>query len=200
MVDAVDFFDRFPRPVRLERPQRQPRPAWYGPPEVELPVPVGVSLILARTEDVAVAVTGIHAYSEGFEMAIGVRIREENRPQSRSLVTFHGERDSEGRWPDNILLLGVEFADGRLASNLGRSFPAHDGEPDGVVMQPGGGGGGGRSWDFTYWVWPLPPAGPVAIICAWPGRGIPESRAQVDASVIRDASALAVQLWPDYDS
>jgi hypothetical protein len=52
---------------------------------------------------------------------------------------------------------------------------------------------------MRYWIWPLPPAGPVTFVCQWPALGIPESRADVDAELILDAAARAVQLWPEDD-
>jgi hypothetical protein len=44
---------------------------------------------------------------------------------------------------------------------------------------------------------PLPPPGPLAFICAWPGRGIPTSRMEVDGGAIRAAADTAMTLWPD---
>jgi hypothetical protein len=49
---------------------------------------------------------------------------------------------------------------------------------------------------MRYWVWPLPPAGPVTFICQWSALGIEESRGEIDARLILDAAGRAVQLWP----
>jgi hypothetical protein len=65
------------------------------------------------------------------------------------------------------------------------------------MLMPRGGGGGPRRNDMTYWVFPLPPPGPLAIVCEWPAYGIEESRIEIDAALIIDASARAVRLWPD---
>ena len=65
------------------------------------------------------------------------------------------------------------------------------------MLFPDGGGGGGRRYDMRYWVWPLPPPGPVAFVCEWPAFGIPESRAELDARLILDAAARAVESWPE---
>jgi hypothetical protein len=62
------------------------------------------------------------------------------------------------------------------------------------LMQDGG-GGGGRRYDMTYWVWPLPPAGPVTFVCEWPAQAITESRADIDAQLIRGAAEHAVPFW-----
>jgi hypothetical protein len=50
---------------------------------------------------------------------------------------------------------------------------------------------------MEYRVRPLPPPGPLAFICAWPGRGIGASRVEVDGAAIREAADAAVTLWPD---
>jgi hypothetical protein len=59
-----------------------------------------------------------------------------------------------------------------------------------------GGSGGGLSYELGYWLWPLPPAGPVRFACEWPDEGIKETTAALDAP-IRDAAARAIELWPD---
>jgi hypothetical protein len=62
----------------------------------------------------------------------------------------------------------VQFADGRKATNLDRSPYDPEGQaPDRPVLNQHGGGGGGAAWDMEHWVWPLPPAGPFAFVCAW---------------------------------
>lgn len=93
-------------------------------------------------------------------------------------------------------LLGVEFADGRKATNI--AFPHHTGDDDpGPVLMGGGGGGGGGRFDFTFWVWPLPPAGSFAFVCRWEAEGVEQTRVDVDTGPILDASSRSEQLWPD---
>jgi hypothetical protein len=52
-------------------------------------------------------------------------------------------------------------------------------------------------WDMEYRVRPLPPPGPLAFICVWPGLGIAASRAEVDGAAISEAADAAVTLWPN---
>ena len=94
-----------------------------------------------------------------------------------------------------LLLFGVQFADGRKATNLDERMPFRmledpDLQPDGPVLSPsrGGGGGGGR-WRHGFWVWPLPPEGPLAFVCEWPVAGIPETRTEIDSALVRDAAS-----------
>ena len=101
--------------------------------------------------------------------------------------------------PDEVLRLTIQFADGRSVSSL--EAPTGDGsDPDRPMLSSGPGTGGGvDSWSFDmeYRVWPLPPPGPLAFICAWPGRGIPTSRIEVDGAAIRAAADTAMTLWPN---
>jgi hypothetical protein len=47
------------------------------------------------------------------------------------------------------------------------------------------------------WVWGLPPPGPLAFVCEWPARGIPETRVEIDAGLVLEAAGRAVAIWPD---
>ena len=92
--------------------------------------------------------------------------------------------------PDDLLRVGVQFSDGRKATNTG-GFPHRPPDfeipPLGPVMHGGGGGGGERHWHQSQWVWPLPPGGPLAFVCQWPAAGIPLTRRELDAQLIFDA-------------
>jgi hypothetical protein len=90
----------------------------------------------------------------------------------------------------------VQFADGRRATNIG----GHDRPVQGPVMWPlrgGGGGGAGESrFHQGYWISPLPPSGPVTVVCEWPAVGIPLVRHEVDAQLILDAAERARTIFP----
>jgi hypothetical protein len=174
-------------------------PAWLGPPHNALPGIAPVELIVARTEDTVVAIAGIQAYPEGFGFTLNLRLRTVSAREEQQFPYLLDRVGSEGNaLPDEFLRFGVQFADGRKATNLDR--PPYDPEgqaPDRPVLNQHGGGGGGATWDMEHWVWPLPPAGPFTFVCAWPSRGIAESRAEIDAASIREAAGRAVTLWPD---
>jgi hypothetical protein len=196
----MSFFEPPPRTTAsVFRAVAVSPPAWLGPPYNVLPGIAPVELIIARTNETVVAIAGIQAYPEGFGFTLSLRLRtvsareEQQFPYLLDRVGFEGNA-----LPDAFLRFGVQFADGRKATNLDR--PAHDPEgqaPDRPVLNQHGGGGGGATWDLEHWAWPLPPAGPFAFVCAWPGRGIAESRAEIDAASILEAAGRAVTLWPD---
>ena len=100
--------------------------------------------------------------------------------------------------PSEFLRFGVEFADGRRATNIGGCFARRSAQaepPEGPVLLEHGGSGGGTHWDQTYWVWPLPPPGRVTFACEWPVQRVPLTRIDIDAAAIVDASKRAVTLW-----
>jgi hypothetical protein len=174
------------------------KPAWPG--ENVLPGMAPVAVILARTEQTVVAVTGIRAYPAGFGFTLHLRLRDLRRRQGREFWPFRELGPHRGPpWPDEVLRLTVQFADGRSVSSLDPPRSSAP-DPDRPMLSSGPGTGGGVdgwSFDMEYRVRPLPPPGPLAFICAWPGRGIPTSRMEVDGGAIRAAAGAAVTLWPD---
>jgi hypothetical protein len=67
----MGFFDELPAPE--PEPVRRHHP--WDPPEAEFPgIVVMDTLVLARTDEVAVAVTGISVYSNGMEIFMTARI------------------------------------------------------------------------------------------------------------------------------
>ena len=170
-----------------------------NPPENEIPAAVATSALLARTDDVAIALIGAQAYTVGLRFDLVIRLRHEPRGAMAHkaymlLSAYSGREDSDER-----LLLGVEYADGRTATNFQspgfRGMPVDD-DPDEPVLSPMGGGGGGRSFDQSFWLTPLPPAGPLVVVCAWSAFDIPESRTVLDGAAIVEAASRAVVLWP----
>jgi hypothetical protein len=192
----MSFFDRLP-PAPQPEPE-PPRPAWMKP-EAVLAGVVAEELLLARSDDAAIAITGLQAYRTGFEFMLSAVLRREDRRGHMlqpGLPPWPG-RDDEPL-PAEFLRVGVQFADGGVATNLDRPpFPVTDAEPAGPLLLLAEGGGDGRRYDMRYWVWPLPPPGPVAFVCQWPAHGIGESRGEIDARLILDAAARAIDLWPE---
>jgi len=72
--------------------------------------------------------------------------------------------------------------------------------PEGpVLMQVGGSGGSdggdGIELDQGYWLWPLPPAGRLAVFAEWPAFGIELSTAELGADALRAAAGRSQALW-----
>jgi hypothetical protein len=188
--------DEPPTPEQAEQLRRR-----MSPPENEFPASVGLSVLLGRTDDAAVGITQIEAFSTGFRFTLAVRLRQ-TPPElaGGGLFTLITHIRPGIEIPlENRLLLGIEYPDGRRASTLQHKWmPAPGAVADGeqLVLVQQGGGGGEQSVDQTYWVAPLPSEGPVAVVVAWPGFGIPESRTVLDGAAIRAAAARSRTLWP----
>ena len=104
-----------------------------------------------------------------------------------------------GELAPEVFRFGVEYPDGRKATNLGRPFPFGEEEPEGPVLMDRGGGGGGKSWSFGYWLWPLPEPGPLKVVVEWPAEGVPLTTVEPDGAVVAAAARDVELLWPDDD-
>ncbi|MEU4689239.1 hypothetical protein [Actinoplanes sp. NPDC023714] len=190
----MSFFDGFARAEPAPEPAQPPPPRWLKPEEV-LGGSVAAEFLLARGEGAAVGLGGIVGYPEGFTFAVTAVLREEDRHGRLYHEAFHHDLGGAGPVPPGFLRVGVLFADGKAVSNVGGhpDLP-WDAEPPGPLLMSDRGGGGGRRYGMSYWVWPLPPEGPVTFVCEWPARGIGESRVEIDAALIREAAGRAIEL------
>jgi hypothetical protein len=178
------------------------RPAWIEPPEDMVPGIVPVELVLARTPQRAIGLTGIRAYPTGFSCTLHFRLREVI-PGEQSFFGMFGmldmlELDPAGELGDYYLRFGVGFADGRKATNLERRRDLEGGPPPDppALRLTRWEGYDLLSQEVDVWVWGLPPPGSLAFVCEWPARGIRESRMEVDAGLVQEAAARAVPIWP----
>jgi hypothetical protein len=177
----MSFFE--PPPPPEPEPPEQPQPPWIGPPGNELGVAVPIRYVLVRTDELAVLLDGFVAYSTGVELELTVKSRRK-RHESRE---FH--RLSED------VHFGFRFADGRKASNVGRQ--AWDQERSDPVLMSRGGHGGDGELNMRYWLWPLPPPGPLQAVVEWPASGIAETEVEVDCGAILAAAGRVELLWPE---
>jgi hypothetical protein len=192
----MSFFEPPPPPPE---PEQHRQPEWMGPPENVLPSSFPLALTLARTDDIGIAAQGGLAYPNGF--AFRVSLLRRTPVDSHLGDPFHQwHRARRGELADEALRFGVQFSDGAKATLFdGHRWFGAERPPTGPVLMQRGGSGGTRSWDFGFWVWPLPPDGPLAFVVEWPSEGIELTRAEIDASVVRAAAERAETLWPDDD-
>lgn len=174
------FFDP-PQPP-APRPAPQPPPVWAGPPANSLPAALATTVVLGRTDDTVIALTGLAVYPTGCDLRLEVRSRRQDIEFPFGFAHHHGR-------PADGLLVGVLFSDGRKAScpNTGSGM--------GAQLTPRNGSGGGGAFTQDLWLWPLPPAGAVELFVAWPELGIPESSAVLDGAAVLTAAGQSVELW-----
>jgi hypothetical protein len=178
------FRKRLPVP-KLTR--RAPRP--WDPPETEFPALVPINALrFDRSEQTAIAITGVWAYSNGFEFFVTRLIRPD-------VPGFDG--DPVPGAPRGVLAerqsfqISLQLADGSTVIS-GRSDG--DAEPTGPILQSRGGGGSSHRMVLRWWAWPLPPSGPLEFVCQ---LGAGETRVSMDAQLILDASQHSVRVWPE---
>jgi len=175
------------RPPVLTLARRVPRP--WDPPETEFPALVPISTLqFDRSAQTAIAITGVWAYSSGFEFFVTRLIRpdapgfDDGPVPARPRDTL-AERQS--------LRISLQLADGSKVVSGGAPG---DAEPTGPILQSRGGGGSSHRVVLRWWAWPLPPSGPLEFICP---LGTGETRVSVDAQLILDASRQSVRAWPE---
>ena len=157
-----------------------------------------------------VLVEGLRCYPAGLVLRLLVQLRERGREARRRVLVqldvTHGRGQLALSLPPGGLRWGVELADGRRVTTVddysgwnARPDGAEDGWlPDRPVLQglarPTAWGG---AWSRDVWLWPLPPPGPLRLVCAWPDRGIEETSTTVDAGPLRAAATGATAYWDD---
>lgn len=207
----MDFFPDPPAPS--DEAYECPQPVWSSPPEDVLAGVVPVELVLGQSESTVVLLSGMRAFPTGLQMSLGVRVRgRPSRHDVNSDVFGPYSHDADPQWQIGRLKWGFELADGRRVTNVDppvwleqpnrdHSRPHHPDdwmwEPDHPVLTGRGGGGSARSADRDYWLWPLPPAGRLRVVCQWLEHDIEPTIQELDAQVFVDAAARARPVWPN---
>ena len=193
---VVSFFD-----VLLPDPPPEPvvqRPVWSGPPTGVLPGYSAQKAVVFKTEDTLLVVHRFLVYPNGVEFTLTLLPRDASYELGDVPWQLHGHphrRSRSDSIPDEFLRFGILFSDGTKWTNLDWRHPSTYEEPSGPVITGRGGGGGGDEWEMGYWMWPLPPEGNMTFVASWPVRDIPEQRAELDATEIRDHADESETIW-----
>lgn len=208
---SMDDFFQIPKPVP-EPPDSPPldEPPWIHPPRDVIAGLVADRRVIARTDRLVVVLTNIDAFPTGAMLRLRVMGRRPDDMSESDWWDFHetvmGHRrrpaSPEGI-PDEFLRVGVEFADGRKATNIGQGFNP---DPRLALRTPAmpslhqlGGGGLGRPRSFVaglnMWLWPLPPAETFDLVIEWPAYGIPVTRIPIEGADVVAASLHSEPAW-----
>jgi hypothetical protein len=172
---------------------------WLNPPADVLAGVVPVELIIGRSDEAALLLTGIRAFPTGLAMTLHVRTRARVTRFNVHEEVFDGpyRHDQDDQWRRDRLKWGFEYADGRRATNVDPwpDLATPQETPDRPVLMGRGGGGDARTVDRDYWLWPLPPAGSLKVVCQWAALGIGSTTTALDADQIVAAASRAQSIW-----
>lgn len=154
-----------------------------------MPETVAVNAILTQGEQAVVAVPHVEVYPNGLVVNVAITTNP-HEP-----MDLHQLRRQYGPFP---VRLGVRFADGREAGRRRMEGPlaasrGPEGLPTAPVIFSRGGGGGSNGWRYGFWVYPLPPEGPLEVIVGLPGGE--ELHVVLDGAAIQAAAERARVVW-----
>lgn len=207
----MDHFFEIPNSVA--EPSRSPEPEeppWIHPPRDVIAGLVADRRVIARTDRLVVMLAHIDAFPTGAMFRLRVMGRRPNEMSENDWRYFYktimGHRPHSGSTdavPGEFFRVGVEFPDGRRATNIAHALDPH---PRSLVQDPEepslveiGGGGSGRPRSFavgrSVWLWPLPPADTFDLVIEWPAYGIPVTRLPIEGADIVAASLRTEPAW-----
>jgi hypothetical protein len=168
------------------RVARQPH---SGPAQDEVGMLAMSGFLLARSPDVAIALSGITAFSDGLLLHVVVLFADEQRRETLDWSLQEYSR-SPGRFR-----LGVQLPDGmRATTGTGDAPPLQTSDADAVLTMLSSSTGPLR-WQGDYWLWPLPQEGTMLLGCRWPDRAIDETLVSVETGPLRAAAATSGPVW-----
>lgn len=181
-------------------PRRERNPS-FEPSADELPVLFAVSEVIARGENVVIALTGVRVFSDGIELLIERHLRRGSIDEGdwRQVHGMFAEHWGRGALAPDRLRWGLVLGDGTRLFAEDRFGAPFDADPDRHTMRVNGGSGSGDDDRYTMrnplWVHPLPPEGPLELVVQWPAFGIGESRVVLDGGRIAALAPSVKPLW-----
>jgi hypothetical protein len=188
-----------------------PTMPWLGPPRYALPAAVPEPFLLFSSDRLAIAMQDVGVFATGvsFTLVSVLHAAFARTAEAREVIEREfGLPPRFGGGRNDFLRFGVLFSDGGKATNLDdeTSFAQlgldEDADepvepPAGPVLNGGTGNHFGSRSEDEYWLWPLPPPGPVTFVCEWPVFQVPETRLEIDAAVFHAAAHSAREIWPE---
>lgn len=173
--------------------RREPWHPWTMAGDNVLGGRVFASVILAHTvDDIVVALDDVVAYPYGFSFTLQCRRKLGRRYDD----WWESMADQNRRMEDDGLKLAIEFADGSFVEASPAPAWLESAPPAGAFLARSGGRADPWSMMIRYWVWPLPPSGPITVRCEWERAGILPSSGTIEGEAIRLAAERSVTLWP----
>ena len=147
---------------------------WESVPTEEVGQLLPVRRLLASSPDAVIVLTDLIAYTSGFRFTI----RWHAAPQvpRRGAHTMY----VQGGDHDRVLRLGLRWSDGTKLTSVDEQCGI---STSGAGLWPIANAPYGQLW----WTWPLPPGGPLQVVCEWPVARIAVTAIELDGSAIRAA-------------
>ncbi|MFD9946863.1 hypothetical protein ACFWYW_00380 [Nonomuraea sp. NPDC059023] len=205
------FFEPPTAHDELSEPPQPGLSPWQAPPAQERGAVLVSDLVLARTQNVAMIVQTIQAFSTGCLINVDVitRLSADDSTLTRAIYQHMATGVKAGApLPDDLLRFGVRFADGSKATTVGqrvgKRYPPSSAPPPGPQVSwllPGMSMRSGPDDSGVIvaglWLWPLPPAEPFELAVEWPAGGVELAFAEVDGAAITSAAGRSLPYWPD---
>ena len=189
----MSFFDDLEPPDDDTREPEPRRERWRGVPEDTVDIPVALTPLVIRNDQIAIVLSEVVAYSAGFTFSLVAisRLSPAPLPLNFGLPGMRSRREANG----GGMRFGLAFADGTKIVGPFQFQPSQGAQSR--VLRPRGGSGDRRRSAQTFWCEPLPPAGSMTFVCEWADYGIPETSRDIDVDAIIVAGTHATPLWPD---
>lgn len=138
---------------------------------------------LARSEISKVSVVRIVSSTHGYTLTLRACLADSRADITDFYTDYHDFLKEVPRdhvlavedLPEELLLFGVEFEDGRSATNLGGALWPLPESPYPILLVPLSGGQGQTTVEETWWLSPKAPTGAVRIFIGWRAAGIEET-------------------------
>ena len=114
------------------------RPPWYQD-RLEVPRPLAVDRLVWRSDAYAITVGDVHVFSDMFDFTVSTLVRAPDQSDDRLGTRSMRRRPMEEVTPD-FLRIGLQYADGRAATNLTWTYP-DDADPATTLVLKAQGGG-----------------------------------------------------------
>lgn len=147
-------------------------------------------VVLLRSDSALAVLREFEAFPSGLAFSLVTHLKEDP-PEREGRLGRHAPFFAWGEG----MRIGVAFADGRKAVAGGHMGLQPSGDPSQPVLRAGGGSGSGSLYRLSFWLWPLPPPGPLTWAGQWLDGDLPENLIEVDATVLDAAASEAEQLW-----
>ena len=154
-------------------------PNWVGPPAGVLGSPALSRIILYQSAETSIAAERVTTFPMG--VAFHVVIADRRNLDALPFLPFKPTAPENERFR-----IGLELSDHVVVWGHGPAEAHPSAQPSGPSLLYSGGHGQPGRWDLRYWLYPLPPPGPLTFLVSCVGLTIPETRTTVDAGPIID--------------